>query len=71
MLGPLGSDDFVLDFGPRVTCVRCGREREMPDRGPGRMPAVTTPGEGLTVTTDDRCRCGATRVRVRFSFDAG
>lgn len=58
-------------LGLSCTCVRCGAEREVPERGP-RMPAHgPDPDEGITVTADTRCRCGAQRVRIRLEFEDG
>lgn len=49
------------------TCVRCGADRDMPDNSERRMPAHDAE-DGITVTAETRCRCGATRVRVKLEF---
>lgn len=53
---------FSLEFSLRVTCVRCGIERDLPENE-RPMPA-TDKGEALTVFADTPCGCGAKRVRV-------
>lgn len=59
-------DDDLL----QATCVRCGARRDVPTAGRGRMPAVGESAEdGVTVTADTSCRCGANRVRIKLHLD--
>lgn len=60
---------FSVDTGLRVTCVKCGTEREMPEAdGTPRLPAATADGS-TTLQVDTPCGCGAKRVRVELQFD--
>lgn len=59
-------------FGIELTCrcVRCGAPRDWPDNDRKRWVAHgPDPAEGITLTADTRCRCGAQRVRIRLEFD--
>lgn len=49
------------------TCVRCAREREVPETDRSRMPA-TGPDGAVTVETDEACTCGSKRVRIALEF---
>jgi hypothetical protein len=63
----------VFEFGlgelMRVTCVKCGATRELPEAdGKGRLPAASPDGS-TTLNADGSCQCGGKRVRVRLDFD--
>lgn len=67
---PLMRVSFGFGIGLSCTCVRCGAERDMPDNSQRRLPVHgSSHDEGITVTADTRCRCGAQRVRIRVEFD--
>lgn len=60
---------MVFGVDIRVTCVKCGAEREMPEPdGTSRLPAANADGS-TTLDADTRCRCGAKRVRVKLELD--
>lgn len=53
----------------RVTCVKCGTERELPEPdGTPRMPAASPDGS-TTLDADTPCRCGGKRVRVVLELE--
>jgi hypothetical protein len=53
-----------------VRCTKCERERDLPEADRPRYPASDERDPGaVTVTTDEACSCGATRVRIRVELD--
>jgi CDGSH-type Zn-finger protein len=61
---------FEVDLGMalRVTCVRCGATRELPEAdGSSKRPALCSDGS-TTLQADTLCRCGASRVRVELAL---
>lgn len=61
---------FDLGLTIKATCVKCGTERDIPERD-DTVGFPATDDSGVTVGTPDRCRCGATRVRIGAEIDDG
>jgi hypothetical protein len=61
---------FEVRVQHSVSCVGCGAERPLPPADRNRMPSpAENAADGVTVSTDTPCSCGANRVRIKLELE--